>query len=71
VRIIFFARWYGTDKDKDNFQSYEDAIYYTTITHFTVGLGDIAPEAPMLRRLTMLQVVTSFLILKETLSLKY
>jgi len=65
----YFARRYGSDKDRKNFKSYEDTVYYTTITHFTVGLGDIAPESQILRRLTMLQVAISFYILKYTLSL--
>ena len=64
----FAAKWYGSEKDKRNFRSYEDVLYYTTITHFTVGFGDIAPESPMLRRLTILHVITSFFILKETLA---
>tara|TARA_Y100001936_G_scaffold186820_1_gene184760 strand:+ start:90 stop:413 length:324 start_codon:yes stop_codon:yes gene_type:complete len=60
----FFAPLYGTEKDKRNFKTYENALYYTTITHFTVGLGDIAPESTFLRRITMLQVVISFYLLK-------
>ena len=64
----FFAKWYGTEDDKQNFDSFEDSLYYTTITHFTIGFGDIAPQSPALRRLTMLQVIISFYLLKVTLS---
>lgn len=63
----FLAKLYGSEEDKQNFSSYENAVYYTTITHFTIGFGDIAPKSPMMRRLTMLQVFASFYILKETL----
>lgn len=63
----FLANKYGSEEDKVNFSSYENAVYYTTITHFTIGFGDIAPKSPMMRRLTVLQVFVSFYILKETL----
>ena len=73
--VLFFACAYyfaakhkGTAKDKRNFDNYEDALYYTTITHFTIGFGDIAPESPTLRRLTMLQVIASFYLLKMVVS---
>ena len=73
--VLFFAcayyvlaKRYGTEKDKRSFNRYEDAVYYTTITHFTIGLGDIAPESRVLRRLTMAQVVVSFYLLQSLLT---
>jgi uncharacterized membrane protein len=75
--VMFFActyyvlaKQYGTEKDKRSFLRYEDALYYTTITHFTIGFGDIAPESTVLRRLTMAQVIISFYLLKSLLTRK-
>ena len=72
VTIIIFSIIYyftapskGSKKDKENFKSYESSLYYTTITHFTVGFGDISPESPTLRRLTMLQVLLAFFLMNR------
>ena len=54
---------FGTKKDKENFSTYENTLYYTTITHFTVGFGDISPESKLLKRITMLQILVAFLIM--------
>lgn len=67
IAYYFLARLYGSEEDKQNFNSYEDAVYYTTITHFTIGFGDISPKSQVIRRLTMLQVFTSFYVLRKTL----
>ena len=51
---------YGTDEDKENYSNFADSLYYTTITHFTIGFGDVTPKSKLLRALTMLQVVIAF-----------
>jgi hypothetical protein len=51
---------HGTDEDKENFSNFADSLYYTTITHFTVGFGDVSPKSKLLRALTMIQVVLAF-----------
>ena len=62
--IYFYAtKKTGTKKDKENFSSYENTVYYTTITHFTVGFGDISPESKTLKRLTMLQILLAFYLM--------
>ena len=55
----------GTEKDQENFKTLEDSFYYTTITHFTVGFGDISPESKTMRRLTMLQVLMAFFLMNR------
>ena len=50
----------GTDEDKEHFSNFADSLYYTTITHFTVGFGDVSPKSKLLRALTMIQVVLAF-----------
>jgi uncharacterized membrane protein len=59
---IYFivAQKQGSKKDKENFQSLEDSLYYTTITHFTIGFGDISPESKIMRRITMVQALIAF-----------
>ena len=54
------AKSVGTDEDKENFSNFSDSLYYTTITHFTVGFGDISPRSKAMRFLTMVQVVLAF-----------
>ena len=51
---------HGTDEDKEHFSNFFDSLYYTTITHFTVGFGDVAPKSKLLRALTMIQIVIAF-----------
>ena len=57
---FFIANNYGSKEDKENFTNYTDSLYYTTITHFTVGFGDITPKSKILKYLTMLQTVLAY-----------
>ena len=70
ITIILFSIIYyyiapikGSKKDQENFQNMEDSIYYTTLTHFTVGFGDILPESKIMRRLTVVQVLIAFILM--------
>tara|TARA_B100000073_G_C23732599_1_gene571325 strand:+ start:2337 stop:2609 length:273 start_codon:yes stop_codon:yes gene_type:complete len=57
---MMMAPSHGTDEDKENYSNFADTLYYTTITHFTIGFGDVTPKSKLLRALTMLQVVLAF-----------
>ena len=57
---MMMAPSHGTDEDKENYSNFADSLYYTTITHFTIGFGDVNPKSKLLRALTMLQVVLAF-----------
>ena len=57
------AKKYGTEKDKVSLKSWEDCLYYTCTTHFTVGLGDIAPKSDVLRGFTIIHVIGAFLLM--------
>ena len=57
---MMMAPSHGTDEDKENYSNFADSLYYTTITHFTIGFGDVTPKSKLLRALTMLQVVLAF-----------
>lgn len=70
ITIILFSIIYyyiapikGSKKDQENFKNMEDSIYYTTLTHFTIGFGDIAPESQIMRKLTILQVLIAFILM--------
>ena len=63
IIYYFIAPIKGSKKDQENFQNIEDSIYYTTLTHFTIGFGDIAPESQIMRRLTILQVLIAFVLM--------
>ena len=70
IIILFFtyfykqaAKYYGTKMEKKNFKTMEDCFYFTIITHFGVGFGDIVPESKIMKRLCMLQIILVFLVL--------
>ena len=72
ICIIIFAfiynrvvQQYGTRQDKENFSTIENSLYYSTITHLTVGFGDISPQSKTMRRLTMLQVLMAFFLMNR------
>ena len=62
--LVFFSilyynvvKYVGSKKDKANIKTYEDALYYTIVTQFTIGFGDIVPHSKIMRRITMLQIL--------------
>lgn len=59
----YTAREYGTKKDKNNFSNLLDSFYYTTITQFGVGYGDIYPESKHMKCLCIIHVLIVFLII--------
>ena len=50
------------ERDIKKFSSYEQCLYFTVVTHFTVGFGDISPESPLLRRICIIQIFLAFLL---------
>jgi len=69
ICIIFFTilyleitKNYGSEEDKKNFSEFENTLYFTTVTHFTIGYGDLSPESKMLKRIVILQIITAFLL---------
>ena len=54
---LVVSKRYGTDGDKKRFDTFENCLYFSTITHSTVGYGDIFPESIALRRVTMLHIL--------------
>jgi hypothetical protein len=54
---MIVAKKYGTKGDKKRFSTFENCLYFSTITHSTVGYGDLFPESKALRRVAMLHIV--------------
>lgn len=63
VIYYYAAKEYGTQRDKNAYRTWEDCLYYTSLTHFTVGLGDIAPQSHFLRNITIAQVLGAFTLM--------
>lgn len=59
---MVFAKRYGTIGDKKRFSTFEDCLYFSTITHSTVGYGDMYPESTALRRVAMLHILVMLTI---------
>ena len=55
------AKKYGKEVDTVFSESYEQTLYYTVMTHFTVGFGGIRPISKIMRRITICQVILAFL----------
>lgn len=65
TNLYYFLAPFSNKIDKQEFsQSWERTLYYSVITHFTIGFGDITPKSKLLRRLTICQVILAFLFFK-------
>lgn len=53
------GKFVGDDED-ESFQNYGSTLYYTIVTHFTIGYGDIYPKTPLLRFLCCTQIILAF-----------
>ena len=50
------------DEEDERFTNYGSTLYYTIVTHFTIGYGDISPKSAILRLLCCVQIFTAFLL---------
>lgn len=58
--FYLYAPYSNNEGDKKSFDSFFTTFYFTTVTHFTVGLGDIAPKSNVLRFLTIVHIFLTF-----------
>ena len=65
VIYYFAAKNFGTKDEKEQFKGPNDCLYFSCITHFTVGFGDITPKSNLLRFLTILQVLFAFALMNK------
>ena len=57
------AEKYGNITEKNNLNTYENSLYYTCVTHFGIGYGDIVPQTVYMKRSCMLHILLVFLII--------
>ena len=43
-----------------NKESLEEILYFSVVTHFTIGFGDIVPETKLMRRAVICHVLIAF-----------
>ena len=53
---------FGTEED-DSFKTYTDSLYYTIVTQFTIGYGDITPKTRLFKMLCCSQILVAFLFM--------
>ena len=56
------SKFSGNENDIKKFSNYEQCLYFTVVTHFTIGFGDIAPESILLRRICMLHIFLAYIL---------
>ena len=60
IGFYLYAPYSGYVNDIENFSSFFTTFYFTTVTHFTVGFGDVAPESNVLRFFTIIHCFMAF-----------
>lgn len=60
-----YVKKYGTKIEKENFSELLDCIYFSCVTHFTVGFGDISPKSKTMKLLTMSQILIAFILMSK------
>jgi len=60
VVVYFYAPYSDNEDDKKNFDRFFSTVYFTTVSHFTVGFGDITPKGTFLRLITMIHIILAF-----------
>ena len=59
----YIAMNYGNEQDKKKFDSYENCFYFTIVTQFSVGYGDIVPSSDAMKCVSIIHILLVFLIL--------
>lgn len=67
VIIVFSFIYYNiaqnNSEDDENylqFRDYGSCLYYTIITHFTIGYGDISPRTDIMKVMCCIQIILAF-----------
>jgi len=59
----FIALNYGNETEKKQFSKLENSFYFTTVTQFGIGYGDIVPETKIMKRFCIAHIIIVFLII--------
>lgn len=62
--FYFYSPYTDNTQDIENYKEYFQTLYYTMITHFTIGFGEITPKSKSLRMATMIHVFLTFLLFR-------
>ena len=57
------ALQFGNEIEKNELGTYEKSLYFTCVTHFGVGYGDIVPKTRFLRGFCIIHILLVFLII--------
>ena len=67
--IVFFAsiyhiltRFSDNSEDIQQFKSFEDSLYYSVVTHSTVGFGHTIAHSTLFKRITMAHICIVILL---------
>jgi hypothetical protein len=57
--LVFWMIYYNLGQEHFNgdFHTPMDALYYTVVTHVTLGYGDISPKTQLARRIVTLHIL--------------
>ena len=57
------ASRFGNKFERKELETYEKSLYFTCVTHFGVGYGDIVPKTRFLRGFCIIHILLVFLII--------
>ena len=55
-------KWHNWDENMFADGGYFDALYFTVVTHFSIGYGDITPRTRILKAICMSQIIIAFIL---------
>ena len=69
VIVVFSFLYYmlsisgiAAENEEEQFDDLGSCIYYTIVTHFTIGYGDISPKSRLFRALCCIQILCAFML---------
>jgi len=66
IFYLFFRdrnQWNINCECKDDKVSFTDLLYYSSVTVFTIGYGDITPKSNILKYIVIFKIFISYIIL--------